>query len=242
MLVKKPYLIEFDRIGNPSIGYISVAEKDALPFQVRRIYWTYFTPHDVIRGGHAHRRLNQIIVSLSGTIKLKTETIDGEVKEFILDRPNVGLYIGEMTWREIQFSHNAVLLCIASEEYDEEDYIRNYEDFRKMTASLRNPVRCIEGLKTNLVEVTEMDAEDIARLRSNPEINRFLSSQKPISVEEQVEWIRQNRKRGDNFYFKITDKQGAFKGTISLYNIKNHEAEFGRFIATNPINAVEAEF
>lgn len=103
-------------------------------------------------------------------------------------------------------------------------------------------VNSIEGLKTNLIEVTEGDAADIIALRNNPEFNRFLSSQKPISVEEQIEWIRKNKERNDNFYFKITDKQGRFKGTVSLYRIANGEAEFGRFIATNPIAAAEAEY
>lgn len=128
--MKKPFLIELNKIGNSSLGFISVAEEGKLPFQIKRVYWTYFTPQDVIRGRHAHRKLKQIIFATSGIIRVVTETIDEEVKEFTLDKPNLGLFIGEMTWREIQFSHNAVLLSLASEEYIEEDYIRSYDDFK----------------------------------------------------------------------------------------------------------------
>lgn len=234
--MKKPFLIELNKIGSSSLGFISVAEESKLPFQIKRVYWTYFTPQDVIRGRHAHRKLKQIIFATSGIIRIVTETIDEEVKEFTLDKPNLGLFIGEMTWREIQFSHNAVLLSLASEEYTEEDYIRSYDDFKS------HRLKKIEGLKVNLIEVSEYDAADIASFRSKPEINRFLSSQNPISEEEQAEWIRKNRQKNDNFYFKITNKSGDFKGTASLYNIKDGSAEFGRFISENPILAVEAEY
>jgi hypothetical protein len=131
-MIQKPNLIEFNKIGNPSLGYISVAEESKLPFQIKRVYWTYFTPQDVIRGGHAHKNLRQIVFAVSGIIKFNIETIDGVKMDFTLDKPNVGLYIGKMSWREIHFSHNAVLLCLASDEFIESDYIRVYEEFRKL--------------------------------------------------------------------------------------------------------------
>src|SRR5687767_8911140 len=64
----QPYLFEFGKIGDSTIGYISVAESRALPFVVQRVYWTYFTPHEVIRGHHAHKTLQQIIVAVAGEI------------------------------------------------------------------------------------------------------------------------------------------------------------------------------
>ena len=127
-----PYLIDFDKIGSPNLGYISVAENfENIPFEVKRVYWTYYTPQDVTRGGHAHYDLEQVIVAVSGTITFTTEDLLGNKAAFILDSPDKGLYIPKLIWRNIKFSHNAVLLCMASEKYLESDYIRDYETFIK---------------------------------------------------------------------------------------------------------------
>ena len=130
--MKKPYLIQFPKIGASSLGYISVAEKDNLPFVPQRVYWTYFTPEDVERGGHAHLELEQILVAVAGKTILNIETIDGERNEFILDSPNVGVYIPKRSWRTMKYTHNAVQMCIASMVYDEKDYIRDYNEFIKL--------------------------------------------------------------------------------------------------------------
>ena len=126
-----PRLIEFPSIGKASEGYISVAEvqKNVL-FDVKRVYWTYYTPQNVIRGYHAHKELYQVIFSLAGKIHFKTEDRFGGKTEFVLDAPHIGLYLPPFTWREIQFSHTSVLLCLASEWYNEDDYMRDYSDFK----------------------------------------------------------------------------------------------------------------
>jgi hypothetical protein len=128
---KHPYMIEFPKIGNSGLGYISVAENDNLPFAVNRIYWTYFTPEDVERGGHSHYDLEQILVAVAGKVIVNIETLDGVKKEFILESPRQGLYIPKNTWRTMKYSHNAVQMCIASLSYDESDYIRDYNEFEK---------------------------------------------------------------------------------------------------------------
>lgn len=127
----EPYIINFPKIGDSIQGYISIAENENLPFKVERIYWTYFTPENVIRGGHAHYELQQILVAVAGTIIINIELMDGTSTQYILDKPNQGLYIPKMTWRTMQYSHNAVQMCIASMVYEEEDYIRDYETFLK---------------------------------------------------------------------------------------------------------------
>jgi hypothetical protein len=124
-----PRIIEFPEIGNSILGYIAVAENNNLPFEVKRIYWTYFTPENVERGGHAHRQLEQVLVAVAGTIRIKLEMRGGQQSEFILSKPDHGLYIPRMAWRTIKYSHNAVQLCMASTIYDEKDYIRDYETF-----------------------------------------------------------------------------------------------------------------
>lgn len=126
----KPHLISFSKIGSPNLGYISVGENhENIPFDIKRVYWTYYTPQDIMRGGHAHLELEQVIIAVAGTITFTTEDLEGNKEKFILDSPEKGLYIPKKIWRDIKFSHSAVLLCLASLKYSESDYIREYKTF-----------------------------------------------------------------------------------------------------------------
>ena len=126
-------MIDLASIGSSQLGYITVIESGkGIPFEVKRVYWTYFTPQNVIRGGHAHKALQQVIFAVSGKIQFSIETKNGEKSNVELNEPHQGLYIPPMTWRDIKFSHNAILLCLASEHFLEEDYIRHYDDFNKL--------------------------------------------------------------------------------------------------------------
>lgn len=127
----EPFLINFPGIGKSDIGYISVAENPALPFQVQRVFWTYYTPQEIIRGRHAHHQLEQILIAVAGSIRIRTEDRNGKVSEFLLDKPSVGLYMPPDHWHTMQYSHSAVQLTLASLPYDESDYIRDYEVFLK---------------------------------------------------------------------------------------------------------------
>jgi len=129
--IYEPELLDFKRIGSSTLGYISIAEK--LPFEIKRVYWTYYAPHEVIRGHHAHKELSQVIFAVSGTIKFELENVRGVKQLFTLEQPEMGLYIPRLHWRTMEFSHNAVLLCLASEVFDESDYMRDYNDFKKLT-------------------------------------------------------------------------------------------------------------
>jgi dTDP-4-dehydrorhamnose 3,5-epimerase-like enzyme len=131
--VKKPYLIDFSRLGASNIGFISVAENQKnLPFDVVRTFWTYFTPEDIIRGRHAHHKTEQILVAVAGRINVTVELANGSIDIFKLETPNVGLYLPPSVWHTMQYSHSAVQLVFASQLYDENDYIRNYDDFKKI--------------------------------------------------------------------------------------------------------------
>ena len=129
-MVNIPTIIKFPKLGNSSLGYISLIENELLPFEVKRVYWTYHTPKDVERGGHSHLELKQILVAIAGSITVKTELVDGTQQIFSLDSPDIGLLIPNRCWREMKYSHNAVQMCIASSCYDEHDYIRNYNEFK----------------------------------------------------------------------------------------------------------------
>jgi len=128
----KPYLIEFKKLGSSDIGYISVSEnKNQIPFNSERVFWTYYTPEEVVRGRHAHYKTEQVLIALAGRIIVNIEMPDGEKMIFTLDKPNVGLYVPPHCWHTMQYSHSCVQLVLASTKYDESDYIRKYEDFKK---------------------------------------------------------------------------------------------------------------
>ena len=106
-----------------------------LPFEVKRMYFIYDTTPGTVRGRHAHRQLKQVLVCVSGACTIECEMPDGAKAEYRLDWPDKGLLIEGLVWRNMRdFSKDAVLLVLASEHYDESDYIRDYGEFRKIAA------------------------------------------------------------------------------------------------------------
>lgn len=111
---------------------VAIEEGIDLPFDVRRVYYIYDTLPGVRRGFHAHLKLEQILICVSGSCKIHLDN-GFETAEVVLDQPNRGLYISNNMWREMyDFSEGAVLLVLASEHYTEADYIRNYDAFLEM--------------------------------------------------------------------------------------------------------------
>jgi dTDP-4-dehydrorhamnose 3,5-epimerase-like enzyme len=110
---------------------VSIEEHISLPFAIKRVYYIFNTKQGVARGFHAHKNLKQLAVCVSGSCRFELD--DGRVRgSVVLDNPKKGLIIEDMTWREMhEFSHDCVLLVLASEHYDEDDYIRDYEVFLK---------------------------------------------------------------------------------------------------------------
>lgn len=128
-----PYPIDFQTIGEPSLGFISIAEfEQHLPFKTQRVFWTYFTPNAVIRGRHAHYQTEMVLIPVAGKIELSTECIDGQIDQFILESPTTGIYMPALCWHTMKYSHNAVQLIFASTPYDSSDYIRDYQVFKSL--------------------------------------------------------------------------------------------------------------
>lgn len=127
-------VLEVPKIVDPR-GNLSVIEKEVIPFEMKRIYYLYDVPSDSFRGGHAHKKLYQFLIAISGSFDVKLD--DGTSTKIItLNKPNKGLLIVPGTWRELNnFSSGAVCLVIASEVFFEEDYIRNYIDFKSYKKS-----------------------------------------------------------------------------------------------------------
>ena len=105
---------------------------EQVPFMVNRFYYIFDTTPGTVRGKHAHKKLKQVLICASGACTIVCELPDGSKSEYRLDWPNKGLLIEGLVWREMKdFSKDAVLMVLASEHYDERDYIRNYEDFKR---------------------------------------------------------------------------------------------------------------
>jgi len=130
-------LIEFPLIPDPRGSLMFAEFPRHLPFQPKRFFVTYDVPPGSVRGEHAHRRLEQIIVCLKGSLVVTVD--DGSVREeCFLDNPGTGLYIPPLTWG-VQSGHSpdCVMLVLASDVYDESGYLRNYADFLACLAETR---------------------------------------------------------------------------------------------------------
>lgn len=125
-------LYTFPPHGDDRGQLVAIEAMKDLPFAVKRVYYIYDTLPGVRRGFHAHLNLQQILLCVNGSCKIHLDN-GFETREVLLDKPNEGLYISNDMWREMyDFTPGTVLLVLASEYYDEADYIRNYDDFIKM--------------------------------------------------------------------------------------------------------------
>lgn len=129
-----PYLVTFSRIGDADIGYLSVSESTVppLPFSVQRVFWTYHTPENILRGRHAHRATEHVLLAVAGRIVVTLEHASGKLEVFRLESPHVGLYVPPNVWHTMQYSPGAVQVALASQPFAEEDYIREYTEFKKV--------------------------------------------------------------------------------------------------------------
>jgi dTDP-4-dehydrorhamnose 3,5-epimerase-like enzyme len=125
-------VIDIPKIEN-QFGNIAVVENTVVPFEIKRVYYLYDIPSSAQRGGHSHKKLEQVLIAISGSFDVVLN--DGKTQKVVtLNKPDKGLLIENNTWRELQnFSSGAVCLVLASTVYDEADYIRNYDDFLKST-------------------------------------------------------------------------------------------------------------
>lgn len=121
--------IEFKKLGDDRGSLVSLEQNKNIPFEIKRIYYIFGTKDGVSRGFHAHKNLQQVAICVKGSCRFLLD--DGKTKEeIILDKPDTGLHINSFIWREMHdFSEDCVLMVLASELYDESDYIRDYSEF-----------------------------------------------------------------------------------------------------------------
>lgn len=120
----------FQQHGDDRGMLVALEEYRDIPFEIKRVYYMYDTKLNVHRGFHAHKNLKQILICIHGSCKILLDNGKGEKKLVSLEKPYEGLYVANNMWREMfDFSADAVLLVLASEPYQEKDYIRDYNEF-----------------------------------------------------------------------------------------------------------------
>lgn len=131
-IMKLTKTLTFSTIGDNRGSLIALETLIDIPFDIKRVYYIFDTLSDVSRGFHAHQNLKQVLICVKGSCRILLD--DGKRKEnIILNNPQTGLLIENLVWREMHdFSEDCVLLVLASEYYDETDYIRDYNEFKKV--------------------------------------------------------------------------------------------------------------
>lgn len=126
--MKEPQIIPLKTAGTDETGLLTVADSQ-LPFKPQRVYWIYNTPDNVKRGGHAQKENENVLVCIQGKVEILIQNKKGEQYYFLLDNSKKALFVPAAHWKEFVMTTDAILLCLASSEYEEEDYIRTKEDF-----------------------------------------------------------------------------------------------------------------
>ena len=126
-------IIDLRKITDSTRGSLTVVEQEQdIHFEIKRVYWIYDVPSGESRGGHAHTRLQQLLVPVSGSFKVVLDN-GRQTKEVLLNHPWQGLLIVSGVWRTLEdFSSGAVCMCLASDHYEESEYIREYDDFKAL--------------------------------------------------------------------------------------------------------------
>lgn len=130
--IKNAYFIKLPLIAEKERGSLCFGEvKKAIPFTIKRFFYIFNVPKGKSRGDHANKKTDQVLLCLKGKVKIELD--DGTNRDkLILTKPNFGIFVGKMIWRRMIFlEENTILLVLASDYYNKNDYIRNYEDFKK---------------------------------------------------------------------------------------------------------------
>ncbi len=125
-------MLDFPQRGDDRGHLVVVEGMQDIPFDIKRVFYIFGSDKDVIRGQHANKKTEFVLINVAGTSKVKIKDGKGNEKVFCLDKPHTGIYIPTMVWKDMyDFSKDSVLLVLASEHYDPKEYIRNYAEFVK---------------------------------------------------------------------------------------------------------------
>ena len=125
-------ILEFPKISDPRGKLTFLEGPEVIPFEIKRVFWTYDVPGGELRGGHAYRTQSEVIIALSGSFDVVVINPAGETQKFTLNRSYFGLFIPPNTWRNMEnFSTNSLSLHLSDHLFDEGDYIRNFKEFNE---------------------------------------------------------------------------------------------------------------
>ena len=126
-------MLEFPQKGDERGHLVIVEGMKDIPFEIKRIFYIYGSDTTVVRGQHANKESKFVLINVSGQSKVKVKDGKGNEAVFSLNRPHTGIYLPQMVWKDMyDFSEDSVLLCLASEHYKAEEYIRDYDEFVKI--------------------------------------------------------------------------------------------------------------
>lgn len=125
-------MLEFSQKGDERGRLVIVEGMKDIPFDIKRIFYIYGSDKNVVRGKHANKESEFVLINVSGTSKVRVKDGKGNEAVYSLNRPHTGIYLPRMVWKDMyDFSEDSVLLCLASTVYDATEYIRDYDDFLK---------------------------------------------------------------------------------------------------------------
>lgn len=128
--IPQPEIIELNRIHDPRGNLTFLQSPDHIPFEIKRVFWTYDVPGGETRGGHAYLEQHELIIALSGSFDVVVTDKEGGLKRFQLNRSYYGLYLPPLTWRHMEnYSTNSLSLHLSSHIYNSNDYIRSFEKY-----------------------------------------------------------------------------------------------------------------
>lgn len=126
-------IINFPKIQDPRGNLTFLQHAEQIPFEIKRVFWTYDVPGGAMRGGHAYKRQEEVIIALSGAFDVVVQAPNGKKEHYHMNRSYFGLYLPANTWRHMEnFSTNSLGLHLSSSAYNEKDYIRSFEEFQQI--------------------------------------------------------------------------------------------------------------
>ncbi len=207
--------VELPNLGDQRGSLVVIESNKNIPFEVKRLYYIFDTQPDVPRGFHAHKKLNQVAFCIQGKCKMLMDN-GTEKKEVLIDQSNKGLLIPSMVWHEMHdFSDDCIMLVLASDYYDENDYIREYEQFKKY-----NELQLVEYDHNFLDKSWDwLNDQELKHLTMTPDFTK----------RQQEDFYKNLSSRKDYFIYGISFKEVAI-GACGLKNLIDDKAELWLYI------------
>lgn len=133
--IDKVKMLEFPQHGDERGHLVVVEGENDIPFAIQRMFYIFGSDAEVVRGQHANRKSEFVLINVAGSSRVKVSDGLGNEKIYCLDKPHTGIYLPTMIWKDMySFSSDSVLLVLASEHYDPNEYIRDFEEFKKVVS------------------------------------------------------------------------------------------------------------